>query len=41
MMTLAGETTLLCASEKGHIEIVKLLLEHGVDVNEPDACTTR
>jgi len=31
-----GRTALICAAEKGHIEIVKMLLSAGADVNYSD-----
>jgi hypothetical protein len=37
MMNEEGETALHLAAGEGHLEIVKLLLEHGADVNAKTA----
>lgn len=36
MQVSLRETALVGASSEGHIEIVKILLDHGADVNYPD-----
>ena len=33
---MLGKTALVCASEKGYLEIVKCLVEHGTDINDED-----
>ena len=36
----AGVTALMCACEEGDIELARLLVEKGADVDEKDECAT-
>ena len=36
LKSLDGKTPLMVAAEKGHVEVVKSLLDHGADINDEE-----